>query len=231
MSDELKKALDTAMARIASLEADSARRASVSAPQGIDPRALINDPVGTLTRAGLPLDHISKVMVAHVMGDQATPEMRMYSAMGPQVSATQALASDVQAMRQRFEKLDERDRKEAVRSSFTALSADKVKYPLLAAAMVKNPKLFDSDVGSHQGDASALAENLEGRLKATAEAVGYIPPASNANADGAQGQSTQTKQAQGSVDTTPPPLPQPKQGVFTHETHEQLKEKILRKYS
>lgn len=229
--------LEKALARIAALEARESSRPAPSTPNtGIDPQVLARsfaaDPVGTMTKLGIPVDHVSRVLVAHALGDQAPPELRMLAQQGPLMSATQALASDLQNVRQRFEAFEERDQKDSRRKSFSALAADKSKYPLLAAAIAKNPELFNSDAESHKGDAAALAESIESRLKVLAPALGVTPPASQVNAETANADpSTQVKQAQsGVVDPTPPPIPQPKPGVFTPETHTELKERILRKY-
>lgn len=234
MSDDISKAL----ARIAALEAQLSSRNTTPAPStpqpaGIDPqqlaRALASDPVGTMSRLGVPVDHVSRVLVAHQLGDAAPPELRMLAQQGPLVSATQAIASDLQTMRQRLESFEERDRKAARRSSFSALAVDKTKYPTLAAAYAKNPALFDSDVDGFQGDPAALADTLEQRLAALAPAVGATPPASDGNAENT-GQSSQAKAQPGAVDQTPPPIPQAKPGVWTQEAHQELKERILRKY-
>lgn len=236
MSEDLQRKLEVALSRIAALEVRQPAAPSTPTPQ-FDPqafaRALAADPVGMMTRMGIPVDHVSRVLVAHQLGDAAPPELRMAAMMGPQMSATQALATEVQTVRQRLEQYESRDQKQAVRSSFSALAADKTKYPLLATALAKSPQLFDSELDSHQGDAAALAERIEGRLKALAPALGVPQTASTENAETANaGQSTQTKQAQsGAVDPTPPPIQQGKPGVFTQEDHEALKERIIRKYS
>lgn len=235
MSDELQKKLDMALARIAALESEKSTANAARAPQtpALDPRQMAIDPIGTMTRAGVPVDHITRVLVAHAMGDQAPPELRVLAQMGPQVSATQALSSDIGQLRQRLDAYETRDKQQAVRQSFSALAVDKTKYPTLAAAYARDPKLFDSDMEAHRGDAAALADSLEARLKALASAV--TPTASTADA-AKQDQSKspageQVKQAQG-VDNTPPPLPTGnKSGSFTQEDHQALKERIIKKYS
>lgn len=229
MSDDLQKKLDMALARIAALESEKS-----TANAALDPRQMAIDPIGTMTRAGVPVDHITRVLVAHAMGDQAPPELRVLAQMGPQVSATQALSSDIGQLRQRLDAYETRDKQQAVRQSFSALAVDKTKYPTLATAYARDPKLFDSEMEAHRGDAAALADTLEARLKALASAV--TPPASTADAAKQQDQSKapageQVKQAQG-VDNTPPPLPQGKETKgFTQEDHAALKERIIKKYS
>lgn len=191
------------------------------------------DPVGYMSRNGVPVDHISRVLVAHALGENASPELRTLAQMGPMVSATQANSAELQALRQRLEKYDERDRQVAARSSFNALSKDKVKYPLLATALTKNPDLYKEVIDSYSGDAAALASTLEGQIKSVAEAVGYTPPVSTASTAAQQAQSTQGKQAQyGGVDPTPPPIPPAtKPGLFTQEEDQALKARIVAKYS
>jgi hypothetical protein len=234
--------VDTLLARIAALEAKlAAQPAPQPAPQthsGLDPqvlaRALAADPVGTMAQLGVPVDHVSRVLVAHTLGDAAPPELRMLAQQGPLVSATQALASDLAAVRQRLESFEKRDQVAARRASFTALAADKTKYPRLSAVMEKNPELFISEVDAFQGNTDALAAEIERRLEATAVALGATPPASTEHAENAPDQSTQVKQAQSGVsgfDPTPPPLSQGKSGVWTQDMHQEAKERVLRKYA
>jgi hypothetical protein len=219
--------LDAALSRIAALEAEL--RSRPAAPAGISARAINEDPIGTLSKSGVDIQHLARVFVAHTLGDSAPPELRSLAMMGPQVSATRQLSDDVQAMRQRLDDYESREKQSAARKSFSALATDKSKYPALAAAFAKSPAVFDGDVDSHKGEAAALAESLESKLKA----LGLAPPASTESAETAQPQSSQGKQAQpaGAVDTTPPPLPQNQSGALTQETAAQLKERILRKYS
>lgn len=234
------KVNDVLLARIAALEARLTAQAPQPQPapqsQGIDPqqlaRALANDPVGTMSRLGVPVDHVSRVLVAHTLGDAAPPELRVLAQQGPLMSATQALATDLQAVRQRLESFEQRDQAASRRTSFTALAADKTKYPHLAAVMAKNPELFVSEADSFQGDTASLADELERRLAATAAALGATPPASQANAESPSGQSTQTAQAQPAhgFDPTPPPIPQTAAGPWTPDMDRQMKERILRKY-
>lgn len=239
------KALETALARIAALETRLSAQpapAPAAAPQsqGIDPqafaRAFAANPVGVMQQFNIPVDHVSRVLVAHTLGDSAPPELRMLAQQGPLVSATQALNADLQAMRQRLEVFEQRDQQATRRQGFNALTADKAKYPRLAAVMARSPELFISEVDTYQGDTAALAADLERRLEATAQALGATPPASQANAEQANaGQSQQAKQAPQGVqgfDPTPPPIPpQTTTGPWTPEMDRQMKERIIRKYS
>lgn len=233
MSDDLKSLL----ARIAQMEVQLASRPAQSTPPppGVDPqqlaRALAADPVGMMTRMGIPVDHVSRVLVAHQLGDAAPPELRMLAQQGPLMSATQALTSDLQSMRQRIEAFEERDRKESRRQSFSALASDKTKYPTLAAAYAKHPELFTSDAESFQGDAAAFAESTEKRLAALAPALGAPQPASSVNAETNAGQSSQAKQAHvGGIDPTPPPIHNSQPGAFTQDAHEAAKARVLAKH-
>lgn len=235
------KALETALARIAALEARLTGQPAAPQPQGVDPqqlaRALTQDTVGTLARLGVDVNHVSKVLVAHQLGDAAPEPLRIYAQQGPLMSATQAVTAEVQSLRQRLDTYEQRDAQAARRQSFNALAADKTKYPRLAAVMAKSPELLASELDSHQGDTASLADAIEQRLAALAPALGAPPPqpASQANAESTtQGQSTQAKQAQPGatgLDPTPPPIPQAQTGPWTPEMDRELRDRIIRKHS
>lgn len=230
MSEELLKKLDTAVARIAALEAERGRAEKPAPSNWIDPKRFAADPAGEMKRAGISQDHVTKILVAHALGDQAPADLRVYASMGEQVSATHELASEVESMRRRFAEMDSQSKREALRKSFSALVGDKAKYPTLAAAYATDPSLFESTLSSHEGNAEALAAAEETRLKTLATAVGYIPPASQ-DAVTKTDPSTQVQAQSNSIDNTPPPLPKPTQGVFTPEANEQLKAAVMRKYN
>jgi len=224
---------DKLLARLAALETElsqyRAQRAAAKEP--VDhtkelQRQLLQDPVGTMQRMGLPVDHMTRVLVANALGDQAPPELKVLAQMGPQVSATNALASDLQAMRQRMEELEAERKATAVRASFKAQAQDKQKYPHLAKAVSADASLFEDDIAR-----GVTAEELESRLARVAKAV--APAASTEYAEIPQDPSTQVQAQEGevSVDPTPPPIPQKPRGLFTPEEHEALKGEILRKYS
>lgn len=255
MSDDTKKQLDAAISRIASLEAELRGKKPSAATASIDPRDLATDPIGALKRAGVPLDHVTKIIVAHAMGDQAPQQLREYAAMSQHTSAAQqALATEIQSLRQRVDTYEARDRKDAARKSLQALVADKQKYPTLSAALERDPSIFDEDIASG-GDVAEIADKLETRL---ARVIGK-PAAPAARQDNAEqnGQSNEAK-AGGSgesptdhnkgntsgeaaakaaagvgsaTDVTPPPLPKPTTGgPLTPESAEELKQRILRKH-
>lgn len=224
MSDNAKT-LEAALARIAALEMERANRPA-PAPSGIDPKKFAADPLSELKAAGIPAEHVTKLLVAHTLGDEAPADLRTYAMMGSTVSATHTLSSEVESLRRRIDEYERREANQGRRTSFSALAADKTKYPLLAAAYGKNPALFQKAVDSHDGDAAALAEAEEGRLRAIAEAVGYRPASSNAV------KSDQSAQVQAPVmDNTPPPLPQPTPGEFTQREHEELRNRVLSKHN
>lgn len=229
--------VDALLARIAALETKLAGQSAAPQQPAFDSqafaRAFAANPIGVMSQMGIPVDHVSRVLVAHTLGDAAPPELRMLAQQGPLVSATQALTADVQAMRQRLDGYEQRDQAAARRQSFSALAADKSKYPRLAAVLSKNPELLMGEVDSYKGDTASLAADIEQRLSALAPALGAPQLASQANAEN-EGQSTQAKQAQPGatgLDPTPPPIPQATQGLFTPDKDRELKERILRKHS
>jgi hypothetical protein len=256
MSDDTQKKLDAAIARIATLESEL-RGKKASASTTIDPNELVRDPLGAMKRAGVPLDHITKIIVAQAMGDQAPQQLREYVAMSQYTSAAQqALATEIQSLRQRVDAYEARDRQDAARKSMQALVADKQKYPTLADALERDPSIFDEELSSG-GDVSAIADKLEARLS---RVLGSAKPksstASQDNAESKDGQSNQAKASGGAnassenkgntseraagqpaagvgsaTDVTPPPLPKPTAGgPLTPESAEELKQRVLRKY-
>lgn len=222
------------LARIAQLEAELARRPD---PATIA-REITNNPFGAFQKYGVPTDHVTRVLVATALGDQAPPEMKALAMMGPQVTATQAVQAENQALRQRLDALEQRLTGQATRESFQSVSADKSKYPLLAATLAKAPDLFRAEVDSHRGDAAALADQLEARLKMTAQALGVnTPTASAANADNRQRAEAQSSTSQqdtahqaGAMGGDPPPIPgKITQGSLDEQGLRALRDEIVRK--
>lgn len=231
---------DKLLARLAQMETELSALRSQSRQPAQDPnawvKALITDPVGTMTKYGIPVDHITRAGVAHVMGDQAPPQFQMAAPMGPVYSATRDLATSVEAISRRLDAQDRQAKVFTTRESLKTLAADSKKYPHLAKAYAANPALFESDVSSHQGSAEDLAGALEARQAAIASVYGVkldAPPASvnaenNDQTPSAQGQSANAGVTSGDV----PQLPQSKAGVFDPKAdHEKLKEEILRKHN
>lgn len=209
---------EAALARIAALESQKAAKPEV---RGIDPKRFSADPIAELKAAGISPEHITKILVANALGDEAPADLRTYAMMGPQVSATQTLASELETLRRRIDDYEKRDRQNAVRQSFSALAGDKTKYPFLAAAYAKNPKMFESEISSHEGEVASLVESANERLKAVAEAAGFTLPASSKADESGQSEKTEAR-ADTALDNTPPPISQPTPGVFTRADHERL---------
>lgn len=222
--------IEKALARIAQLEAEVARSRTAAKPapqfdQAAFARQFASDPIGTMTKMGVPIDHTTRVLVAHALGDQAPPELKVLAAMGPQVSATSALTSSVEQMRQRLDAYEVKER----RQSFQALATDKQKYPHLSKAIAVDPSITEGFSGDN---ADEYASTMEARL---AKMVQALSPAASTNAD-TQVQSTQN-QAQvttgnpTSGDPTPPPIPQNKPGVWSEDEHRRLRDEVVRKHS
>ncbi len=232
------------LSRIATLEARAEATARApAAPQtnGIDPaeflRAYAADPIGTLQAIGASpqiLDYSAKSHVVYAMeaaGQTPPHQLKALVSMGPQISATNALASEVQSLRQRIE-LQDTEKTKAVRSqAYKALISDKSKYPSLAKAMSADPTLFDGDLDGFGGTAEEFAVAQEARLAKLAPALG-APAASAANAEATKTtESKQVEPALASGMNTAPPLPEKSVGVFTADDHASLRDEIVRKHS
>ncbi len=238
MSDDTAKLLT----RLATMEAELAslrnRKPEASAP-AFDPAAFraafVADPVGTMTRMGAPVDHVTRVLVAHAMGDTAPPELKVLAAMGPQVNAAQALDAKVEALSRQLSDLNASSSKSGVRESFKAITADKTKYPHLAKALTADPGFFDEDLGTHGGSAEDFASKMEARLSKVGTVFGVTiapPAASSEHADpNVQSQKDKPAALEGALNGSPPPLPEPKAGVFTAEDHAKLRDETVRKYA
>lgn len=231
----MSDAITAALSRIAALEAQVASaRTPAEKPANqfnMDAflQAFVSDPVGTMTRMGAPVDHITKVLVANAMGDSAPPELKMLAAMGPQVSHAKALDSKVEALSRQLSSFTE-SAKKGTRESFKALANDKTKYPHLAKALAADPELINSDWDAHGGSAEELAAKLEGTHARVAKI--YAPPAaSDESAETTTDPSTQVKPAAMGGNNTVPPLPVAKPGVFTEDDHVKLRNEIVAKYS
>ncbi len=221
MSD-LQTQFQTALARIAQLEAQLSKKPE-PAPQSLDIRAFMANPVGMAQKHGMDVEHLSKHFFAHVMGDQAPAQLKDYAKMGQQLGDTNAyIESKLDALARRLDDLAGGSR----RDSFQKLAADRAKYPNLAAAYAADPSLFD--VG--QGDAAEYAQREEDRLSKLAVALGKSQPASAAVADTSSAQVSQAKPAPlaGAIQGDPPPIQQPKPGTVTPDVYEQLKSEVVR---
>lgn len=231
MSDELKKALDTALSRLASLETEVSgyRKRPAEDTNKFDPvafrQSFITDPIGQMTKMGVPVDHITRVMVAHAMGDEAPPHLKALAQMGPQVSATHALDDKVESLSRQISALVAKEGKTSARERLHALAKDKTAYPSLASVLESHPSFFDDDL-SDGANVEDFAKRHEERLSK------IMPrPASDENADTTV-QSMQNKPATaGTISGDPPPLPTKPAGVFTQEDHFKLRDEIVRKFS
>jgi hypothetical protein len=230
------------LARMAQMEAElSTLRAAQRQPQtpAFDQAAFVRaftaDPIGSMGKMGIPVEHVTKIAVAHALGNEAPPALQAYASMGPQVSATQQIASTVEALSRRLDEQDKRSKMMGVRESMQKLIADKAKYPHLSKAFEADPSLFEADITGHQGSAEDLVAALESRQAKVAAAYGVKltpQPASGENAGNSQqAQSAESKPAlAGSMSGDVPPINQPKAGVFGKEDHEKLKAEILAKF-
>lgn len=225
---------DALLQKLAQLEAtvsDLKRSQRAPEPQGLSleqiRQAYLSDPVGFARQVGVPVDHVTRVFVANAMGDQAPPELKVLASMGPQVNATHALDSKVEALSRQLSTLTESQTKEARRKSFEALTADKSKYPNLSKAASADPTLIE-EFESHGGTAEEFATRMENRLRLVAPAA---PAASDANADDTLDPSTQVKPAGTPNTGGVPPIPKKPEGAFTQEDHIRLRDEIVRKAS
>lgn len=225
------------LSRFAVMEAEvSGYRSRKQEPAGLDPTAFkgqfTSDPLGTISRMGLPLDHITRVLVAHAMGDAAPPELKALAAMGPQVSATATLDAKVTELTRQLTEMTASSSRNGVRTSFNALATDKVKYPNLSKALTAQPDLYNEELATRRGSADEIAAQLEAHL--TKVAAIYAPqPASDEAAVSTPDPSTQIKPvaAAGALVGGVPPLPTVTQGVFTQDEHTKLRDEIVRKYT
>lgn len=222
MSDDLLR-------RLATLESELASLRKPAAP-AFDPnqfrQAFINDPVGTLTRMGAPVDHITKVLVANAMGDQAPPELKVLASQGPQLMAHQALEAQVEALSRQLSTMNASSQKAGLRESLKTIGSDKTKYPNLSKAVAADPSLLDEELASHGGTAEELAAKVEARLTKMAAIYAPTPPASTEYADD-DASSTQGKPA---GNDGVPPLQAKQSGPPTSEELARIKAEVLHKY-
>ena len=243
MSDTESKLL----ARLAAMETELAalRKPAPQSPPApaFDVGAFVRDPVGSMSKMGIPIDHVTRVLVANTMGDQAPPELKVLAAMGPQMSAVHALSSQTEALSRQFSELVSAQKAQGRTESWKALTSDKSKYPHLAKAVTAgvsrhlakavtaDPSLFDDELSSHGGTAEELATRLEAKLAKVA-AVIAPPPASEANAVvPAQSQQSAPAPVASTTSGGVPPIPQQPAGTLTPEAQRALREEIIRKYS
>lgn len=174
MSDINAKLLE----KLATLEAQVAAMSKPAKHPSYDPA----DPIGSLQAQGADLDTLTKMLVARTLGEQAPPEWRALTAIGPQVAATRALEAKLNALADTVTQTTASMTKKAVRESFKAVTSDKTKYPALAKALAADPTFFDEDLDAHSGSAEDFAQRAEAKL----QKLGYatpVPTASEEDAD------------------------------------------------
>jgi hypothetical protein len=237
MADDLSKQLEAALSRIAAMESEMAplRKGKESPQKQFDPNAFVRsfvaDPIGMMAKMGVPKDHVTKILVADALGDEAPPELKMARQMGHQINSTSDLTQKLDELSRRIEALSDKDARQGTRESINKLVGDKAKYPHLAAALAKDPSLFDDDIASHKGSAEELVQSLEARTAKYAGALGakVALPASGGNAEGTAPREQNGKPAWGSSMDVPP-IPQKQQGVWSEEDDQALRDEITSKY-
>lgn len=239
------------------MEMEKLRKQPAPAAPAFDPSALINDPVGELSRLGVPVEHISRILVAHTMqqaGITPPPAFQAAAQVGPTINATRALAGQYEQLSRQVSELVTSGKMKSTSEKFKALIVDKTKYPHLARAVAADPSLFDDDVTQHGGTAEELATKLEARHAKLAAAYGLkpTPPVSDENTDVsdednsayAQIDTTQSQQSGAGTDESdtvgnqaganngPPPIARKVVNkIWTQEDHERTRDEIVRKYS
>lgn len=224
----MSEALDAALKKMAQMEAEIAALKKASAPtpafdEDAFARALTADPVGTMSRYGAPIDHITRILVANAMGNDAPPELKVLQQQGPLMNATRTLDRKVEELSQQLSSLTRTQQLEGRRKSFRALIEDKSKYPNLAKAAA-DPTLME-EFESSGATAEDFATRLENRLK-------LVAPALTASDASAEQPVPSTQDTLASSSGGVPPLPAKSAEASTSKSlHEQLKAETLRKFA
>lgn len=216
------------LAKIARMEEELShlRKTSTGA---VDKRAFVTDPIGAMEKMGIDKHHVAKFLIADQLGDKADPAIRTYAQLGPQIAQTESLKSELEALRKAFDDQQQELRRATLAQSLQK-NTDKSKHPHLAAALARDPDLFKAEIDAHRGDATTLAEALEGRLAATAKALGHSLPADSSKTSDAPTESSKPALA-GSLSGDPPIESPSTTSGWTSEDHSKLKAEILRKYA
>lgn len=232
MSEKLEAQIATLLGRIATLEAG---RAAAAAPQGIDPHALIRDPMGTFRQAGYTPDqltHIRNAAIADFLGPNAPLPMQMQANMGPQMIATQQAQAALADLSRRFDEMTSAQKTTAKREEFKAISALKDKYPYLSKAISANPDRYSAALASHGGTAEEFATAQEAQL--TELVAIYVPaPASTGSVKTPDNQDQSKKVASApmgsATNVVPPPQGNPGKDskVWNRDAYLATKEAIL----
>ena len=185
MSDDIKKALETALSRIASLETEvsgyRSRKQEPTLAQLRDEirKEMVRDPYGAMAGMGVPADYVTKRLVAKQMQEANIPlpdELQGLALLGPQLNATHALESKLEQLSRQVSSIVDTSIKSSARQSIQALSADKAKYPNLAKAAAADPDLINEALEKHGGTAEEFAAAEEARLARVAKL--YAPAVS-----------------------------------------------------
>lgn len=246
---ELTKKLDTALNKMTAMESELAPlRAQARQPQQsqVDPRAIvqamIQDPVGTLKQFGVAPEYQKHMTASLVtaemqsMGIPVTPQMAAQTQQFPVMQKADAALTEAAALRQEWNAKEKASKEVANRESLKNITADKSKYPHLAAAMAKNPGRYAGRVTA-ESDVAALASEIENELAAMVTDLGYTKPNAQTASQEDAGSTTTTStnvtaQPVGTRAGDPPPLPnkQPTSG-FTEADDMALRERISRKHA
>jgi len=235
--EELKKALETAMGRIASLENERTR--APAQPPGINAHQLLLNPMGTLRGAGYndeQLGHIRNAAIADFLGPNAPLPMQIAANSGAQLVAAQQASAAVADLSRRFDELSTAQKAKAKREEFKAISQLKDKYPNLSKAISANPDRYAAVLDAHGGTAEEFATAQEGQLTELLSALGApqeTAPTGSVNNPDNKDQSKKVVSAPlGSATNVVPPPPSAigeQVGVWNKETYAKTKAAILSK--
>lgn len=229
-------------ARIAALESELAGYRAKAAPSQADPaadkRQLLQDPIGYMQRKfGLTTEelmHVNRVNLAVAMGDAAPQELRNLAQQGPLIAQQSQIASALESLSRQVQEIVKEKQTVSTAQSLQALVTDKAKYPHLATAVAKNPKLLEQRMAGRSGTAEEIAKVLEDEAALFAESFGVKAEAQTASDDAAkkEAQSEKSKPAPlagGSIGDVPP-LPGPQGGLWSREEDLRVQQELSRKY-
>lgn len=233
MSDPTKTD-DTAtlMAKLAALET------KLSDKKDADPAALAREiarnPVAAFQKYGINKDHVTQVLVADALGDQAPPALRTAAALGPTVAAQSELAAEMAALRQRLDAAEKASASRIAMESTKTHAADKSKYPHLARALANDPDLIQAEIERTGASAQDAAAKVEAQLARAAKAMGYVP------ADGKKSDDTAREDDPGATTSrkvtaheggNPPPVNRGSaKAGWSEEDRDTLRDNIVRKW-
>ena len=237
-TEELRKALDTAIARISTMEGElrAKPKAAETPPAPVFDifkfrQALALDPVGTMRSMQMSPEHIEHVrtsLLVDQLGDNAPAHLRMTVQQGPQMMAVAAQGESLAMLSRRLDERDAREQSTAKRESFKSISANKEKYPNLAKAVAADPELI-SELEKHGGTAEEFAASQEAKL--TKLAAVFAPPAGSVKPDN----SDQSKQVMptplaGALGGDPPVIVK-NPGGWSRDAFTKTRDEIVQKYA